>query len=133
MDLPRSEPALVALAEAVKNAEQQRAIIEGTWKLLADPQANRLELFNLQDDPSEQRNLAALHVERVQRLRAILQAQLDENERLGRNVGAQDAEVSEEELRQFQAIGYFGGGEGPPGDKDNLADPINPDKPEDAP
>ena len=111
-------PSLVAFAEAVKNAPQQRAIVDGNWKLLFDPQANRVELYNLAEDAAEQSNLAALYPDRVQQLEARLQAQLAENDRLGATIEARDTEVSEEALRQFQAVGYFGGGAGPAEDDD---------------
>jgi arylsulfatase A-like enzyme len=50
------------------------AIREGDWKLACDRrQAGRVELFNLRDDPAEQRDLAADHPARVAQLKATWQ------------------------------------------------------------
>jgi hypothetical protein len=48
------------------------AIRDGDWKLLMDPDGGRLELYNLSDDVSEKNNVATLHAEIVQRLKATL-------------------------------------------------------------
>jgi len=43
-------------------------IIEGDWKLLEFYEDARFELYNLREDLSENRNLAAVHPERVKAL-----------------------------------------------------------------
>ncbi|MFT5128276.1 MAG: arylsulfatase A [Rhodothermales bacterium] len=47
----------------------QFAIRHGKWKLVL---AKRVELYNLQDDSKETRNLAAAHPEMVSKLKAML-------------------------------------------------------------
>jgi arylsulfatase A-like enzyme len=48
------------------------AIIRDGWKLLQNDPYSPLELYNLNDDPYEQRNLAATHGERMKELAAAL-------------------------------------------------------------
>ena len=48
------------------------AIIRDGWKLMQNDPYSPLELYNLNDDPYEQRNLAATHGERVKDLAAAL-------------------------------------------------------------
>jgi arylsulfatase A-like enzyme len=48
------------------------AIIRDGWKLMQNDPYSPLELYNLNDDPHEQRNLAATHGERVKELAAAL-------------------------------------------------------------
>lgn len=38
--------------------DRQRAVIEGKWKLLEYPVSGKVQLFNLEEDPQEQRDLA---------------------------------------------------------------------------
>ncbi len=96
-----------ALAEAVKEAPQNKVIVQGPWKLLAWLDRNRFELYNLDDDPHEQTNLADHYPDRVAQLRALLDAQLAENQRLGRGIKATSREISAQERRRFQALGYL--------------------------
>ena len=50
------------------------AVRAGDWKLLEYFEDNHVELYNLREDPSEQRDLAAREPARAQQLRAQLQA-----------------------------------------------------------
>lgn len=52
-----------------------RAVRLGDWKLQVAETPNRTWLFNLRDDPTEQRDLSAPHPERVAELRAMIEAQ----------------------------------------------------------
>ena len=49
------------------------AIIRDGWKLMQNDPYSPLELYNLNDDPFERRNLAATHGDRVKELSAALQ------------------------------------------------------------
>lgn len=53
-----------------------RAIVDGSWKLLEKLSENSLELYNLEEDPTEQHNLAATHQQEVDRLQKKLQGLL---------------------------------------------------------
>ncbi|MCL1888598.1 MAG: sulfatase [Kiritimatiellaeota bacterium] len=48
------------------------SVRDGDWKLIEFFVDNRLELYNLRDDPGETRNLAAVHPETAARLHALL-------------------------------------------------------------
>jgi arylsulfatase A-like enzyme len=51
-----------------------RAVRAGEWKLQVSETPSRVWLFNLREDPTEQRDLSAAHPERVAELRALLEA-----------------------------------------------------------
>ena len=67
----------VTLVEARERRHhfQRAAVRDGNWKLVVDRRTGEDELFNMEQDPSEQRNLAAGHPQRVQALAALLQQQ----------------------------------------------------------
>jgi N-acetylgalactosamine-6-sulfatase len=50
------------------------AIRDGNWKLLMDPEGERVELYDIPNDAGESSNLAAEHPERVRDLRAKIKA-----------------------------------------------------------
>lgn len=52
------------------------AVIRGDWKLLQNTPTGPLELYNLRDDPREERDLAAREKQRVAELATALQAHL---------------------------------------------------------
>lgn len=52
-----------------------RAVRDGDWKLQVSETPNRVWLFNLRDDPTEQNELSAQHPERVAAMRAMIEAQ----------------------------------------------------------
>jgi choline-sulfatase len=51
-------PPGIAFAEAVAYGPEQKTIVSPPWKLIYTPSSGECQLFNLQDDPGEQRNLA---------------------------------------------------------------------------
>jgi len=97
----------IALAEAVKQRPREKALVAGKWKLLAYPEEKRYELYDLDADPGEQHDLAAVEPDQLARLRGLLERQLKENAALGRGVKEQSAEISAQERARFQALGYF--------------------------
>lgn len=52
-----------------------RVVRDGDWKLQVSANPNRVWLFNLRDDPTEQHDLSARHPERVAAMRALIEAQ----------------------------------------------------------
>lgn len=62
----------------------KQAVIEGNWKLIRldvkNPEKTRLELYNLEDDPSEQNNLAGQMPEKVTELELLLDENHTESE-----------------------------------------------------
>jgi arylsulfatase A-like enzyme len=61
--------------------DAQRAIREGTWKLILYPKAGRTQLFDLANDPDEMHDLSAQpkQASRLADLRTILLRWLKEN------------------------------------------------------
>ncbi|MFZ5833020.1 MAG: sulfatase-like hydrolase/transferase [Planctomycetota bacterium] len=55
---------------------QTAAVRDGDWKLFVDREKDKVELFNLADDPHEQSNLADKETARVEQLRNLL-AEID--------------------------------------------------------
>jgi choline-sulfatase len=82
-----------------------RALREGRWKYILAP---RPELYDLQDDPGETRNLAAAPSPRADALRAQLAGLLDK-ERAAPSPDASTA-VPPELVEKIGALGYLGGG-----------------------
>lgn len=103
----RSDP-LAALSEAVKKQPGLKTMIRGPWKLFARANPQRYELYNLADDPLEQRDLAPQMPAKVAELRKLLEQQVAENERLGRRTQAEHAAASEQEVQRLRALGYTG-------------------------
>ena len=54
----------------------QRALVESRWKLIAYPAVGLVQLYDLETDPHEQRNVAADHPERVARMARDLAKQM---------------------------------------------------------
>jgi arylsulfatase A-like enzyme len=52
-----------------------RVVRDGDWKLQVSETPDRVWLFNLRDDPTEQRDLSAAEPERVAAMRAMIEAQ----------------------------------------------------------
>ena len=102
-------PPLAAFAEAVKKRPEEKALVLGQWKLLAYTDEKRYELYNLDDDPTEQRNLAAEYPQRTGDLRRLLDQQIEENEALGAGVTVQEAIMTPAEFERLRALGYTGG------------------------
>lgn len=53
------------------------AVRDGDWKLVVDRSDDSRELFNMRDDPTESRNIASEHPNRVQQLLALLDQQAE--------------------------------------------------------
>jgi tetratricopeptide (TPR) repeat protein len=105
---PESDLGLTAYGESIEFAlafglAPLRFVREGRWKYVHKPEP---ELFDLEADPGELRNVAAKHPKQVAHLRDRLHTLL---------VAAPPApddvtlEMDAEELKQLQALGYVGG------------------------
>ena len=79
-----------------------RSIRQGDMKLIVDSVEGRSELFDLAQDPGEQRNLADARPEVVESLAAALDAELG-----AKREPATAAEPSEDVKRRLKALGYL--------------------------
>ena len=96
-----------ALAEAIKQKPQEKALVVAQWKLLADLDEPRFELYNLDDDPTEQKDLATEFPERVATLRRQLMEQLAVNDNLGASVEVSETRLTAVERERLKDIGYI--------------------------
>ena len=95
-------------------------VIQGDWKLIDNPDEHqpyclegagpghypieRAELYNLTQDPSEQRNLASDHPERVAELQRLIERRF-----AGLSSRAREQELSPELIERLRALGYVAG------------------------
>lgn len=79
----------------------------GRWKLIESFSERKLELYDLESDPGETRNLAAERTEIVDRYRRELRRWLQERTPVA---GASEpVQLDEEEVERLKALGYLGG------------------------
>ena len=94
----------------------QRAVRLGSWKLVHDPReglwADRVgnwQLYNLEEDPGETRNLVDQEPERTEKMRQLME-RLTRSAALGVEVEAvpvDDSELSADEIERLKALGYI--------------------------
>jgi len=90
----RDEP---AVSEAIRYGTERKAVRDGRWKLVAH--ADQLELYDLEADPREQRDVSRSHSAVVARLSAWLP---------GASEAGEAAEVDDALREQLEALGYVG-------------------------
>ncbi len=95
-----------------------RSLREGKWKYI---QAPRPELYDLENDPRELRNLAQVEQSRMETLQASLE-QLLATEPMAPEAGSPETSLPRELLEKLGALGYVGG-TGPARAGDPGADP----------
>jgi arylsulfatase A-like enzyme len=88
-----------------EETERKRALILGNYKLIISEPQDEAELYHLRSDSRELANLAATQPERVQEMRARLDAQARAAEHPSR-AAARSYEPSQEEANQLEALGY---------------------------
>lgn len=96
------------IGEAVKERPAQRALLADGWKLLADAQAKKYELYHLTQDPTERTDLAAGEAKRVETMRAQLDHLVAANLRHPLFSRAKLTELTSAEVKRLQALGYLG-------------------------
>ena len=82
-----------------------RALREGRWKYIEAP---RPELYDLDEDPAETRNLTSMQPSRAEALRGALARRLGEERAGSGAVGPGAATVPPELLEKLGALGYLG-------------------------
>jgi arylsulfatase A-like enzyme len=88
---------------------QLGSVVRGRYKLIRLEPAGRIELYDLEADPREQRNIARQHPEIVEELTALVNAERA-RARSSPPEGTNMVEPSSETIRQLQALGYTEGG-----------------------
>ncbi len=84
----------------------KKAVLIERYKLIRDDQNGRLELYDLERDPGELRDLAAELPELVEELRSRLEAE-EEFAREG-SLGESERFIGAEELEELRKLGYAG-------------------------
>lgn len=93
-------------AEAVKWRPEQRSVRTVRHKLIHDAKTGSLQLFDLEVDPGETRNLAAADTATVERLLQLLQAHRAGNAAHEGLVGGK-AEVPDDVAERLRSLGYL--------------------------
>ncbi|NNE43780.1 MAG: hypothetical protein HKN12_06210, partial [Gemmatimonadetes bacterium] len=90
------------------NRAKQRFIEKDGWKLVRSPHesGDLHELFNLDLDPGERRDVAAEHPDRVQELAAELDAWIEAG--IGAETAAMSRTLDDEAKEQLENLGYLG-------------------------
>ncbi len=97
-----------ALAELrLRDETAMDGLVSGRWKLVVSRSTRRVELYDLERDPREQKNLARAEPERLAELSAVLEALLAESER-GAEGDAEGVLLSPEEIGALRDLGYLG-------------------------
>ena len=106
--LAAGEAPAESLLSQDKGRRTRYALRLDRWKLVLDLDTDVAELYELQTDPGEQRNLAARHPAEVERLRSHLASILTRSRDLSRTLGAVPATPLPPEHRDdLRALGYL--------------------------
>ena len=111
--LPLGDPHAWSLVSSVPQFAETRArgrwlqsAVWGGWKLIVDRVSDRRELYRLADDPGETEDLAAREVQTVERLSEAIDAWNGSLRVEEAGVQSRDAEFTETEKDQLEALGY---------------------------
>jgi len=89
-----------------KKGQKQESIIYDNWKLLGNLQGEKYELYNLENDREEKKNLIANIEDKTLEKKEKLQAMMSiirEND----SNKSDDLELNPEEIKQLKALGYI--------------------------
>lgn len=84
----------------------KRSVRNGQWKMIQDDKEHSEELYNLQEDPSESRNVIFEEPQVARELRERIRGFVIANEMLSQGHVASREELDEETLRQLRSLGY---------------------------
>jgi arylsulfatase A-like enzyme len=107
-DAPPQQPILLdvrwkGLLDAEKRAEKS-GVVEGRFKLVRDAVSGAVELYDLEQDPAERRDLSEQRPELRERLGSLLDAEL--RRAAGAAVDARTLRVTEREIERLRDLGY---------------------------
>jgi arylsulfatase A-like enzyme len=95
-----------AFSEAVKKTPQKKSLYLGDWKLIATPGEKTHELYNIADDPLEQKNVYAQYPARARDLIGLLAEQVKHNHQLGLETDAKEIPMTPEQYERLKSLGY---------------------------
>jgi len=102
---PPAKP-VPAFSEGVKDGPKKKSLYLGDWKLIVTPGEKTHELYNIADDPMEQKNVYARYPVRARELAGLLQEQMERNHRLGLKTDAKKIPLTPEQYEQLKSLGY---------------------------
>ena len=79
------------------------AIVLWPWKILARPEDDEYELFNLEDDPAEENDLSEVEAEKLEALRGVLGDLLEKSTAATKSPDRMDPETR----KRLDALGYI--------------------------
>ena len=85
------------------------SVVRGPWRLILDESSGEVSLYDRRTDPAEKFDVARQQPERVEELRALLEAQRERDRALGQRFQAEAPEgmITEEIRRELRALGYL--------------------------
>jgi len=104
---PFTVPRDHAYAEGVKIGPEQKALYSGNWKLLVNMKTDEQLLFNIAQDPGEQKNLADQEQSMLQAMLSILAQQMQTNQQLSTNFKSKYKNLTPEQIQRLKSLGYI--------------------------
>ncbi len=104
---PFVRPPVVAELGPGAGGLQLEAVVDGDWKLVRE-RFGESWLYDLEHDPGEQRDLSAAEPEVHRRLTIEVQGLVQSFRRSGAGFGSEKIELSPEEGRALESLGYAG-------------------------
>lgn len=105
-DPTRPKPGF-AFAEALAGKHEKKALYHGGWKFIFDTETGRRELYRIADDVGEKRDLAPHDEEKLNEMHQLMEAQIAESTALALDRVVERAELTREQRRQLEALGYL--------------------------
>lgn len=93
-------------SEAVKFGPNTIAVSQGGWKLIAKQGRKTSELYNIADDPYEQKNLFQQNSIKVKQLGMILTDQITINKNLASKTIPEQIQITPQEYERLKSLGY---------------------------
>ncbi len=106
--LAPGEPAesVEVFAAGVIYGQEQRAVYADRWKLLYNLHTYKTMLYDIVQDPLEQKDLSADHPQRVRRMNDLLKAQAEVDLEFAAGAETKIESIPDEERERLKALGY---------------------------
>jgi arylsulfatase A-like enzyme len=96
-----------AFSEGVKGSPLERSLSIGKWKLIVKPNRDTQELYNIADDPQEQKNLYTQNLSVAQKLTKLLDDQVAENTKLSKQTKLERVTTTPQDYERLKSLGYI--------------------------